>query len=185
MIKHFYFNNVQKYIDNFKHWFKFKFVKRYHIIDIRQPLSELHKNKKTDLDYYEYGYLDVDDRMLYACMNLLKQHFQDNNLYNGTDRSIQETNKTKENMNGCFREYFSNLDEARAILYWWEVERKRNFFVFDKKWKKYNELSAIPQAPESKMNKIYKEIVDLQKMMDDQEDEMMIRLMKIRRTLWD
>lgn len=138
--------------------------RRYHMLDLRQ------KNG------YRYGWQDVPEKMLYAMFNLLGEYLEEgpNDL---TQWYTREQIEADEGM----KAQQDAIDEARAIYHWWTVEKPANEKARD------GMLHTWASAKKAKDPKKQEYWDTMQKMEEDNEaktDEMIARLMKIRRTLW-
>jgi hypothetical protein len=137
--------------------------RRYHMLDLRQPNG------------YRYGWNDFDNRLKYAMFNLLNQ-FVERELPNiccpTEEEAITETYLATQR---------NAYLEAVAIHNWWSVERPAAYkSINDLLVKTYG--NGVP-----KLNDCRDDVDALQKMEDDldaKETEMMMRLIKVRKSLW-
>jgi hypothetical protein len=143
--------------------------RRYHILDLRQSASNL------EPDYYRYGWTDVDQRMLYAMFNLLNDYV-DNELSFLHFPSKQEVEE-----NESLKYQREVILEIKTIYSWWNIERKI----------KARELAAkldawyiAKQNRKPNANQLHELHRKLEVEFDQKEEEMTIRLMKIRKNLW-
>jgi hypothetical protein len=160
---------------DFHYWFVSNLIpsRRYHMLDLRQPCS---KNKNSNRDCYQYGWRDVPEKMLYAMFNLLGEYL------NEEPHDVADWSTPEEISNYAgLKEQQNNLIEARAIYHWWTVERH------EERSRYYDMLNAWSNARKTKDPKKEEYWKQMRKLDDDFEaktDEMILRLMKIRRTLW-
>jgi len=139
--------------------------RRYHMLDLRQEGG------------YQYGWQDVPEKMLYAMFNLLGEYLnkeEPNDLTQWYSREEIEANEG-------YKAQQDAIDEARAIYHWWTVGRKEEQKAKDEMQSLW---WAAKKAKDPKKEEYWEK---MQKMDDDMEtktDEMIARLMKIRRTLW-
>ena len=144
---------------------------RYHFLDLRQPRNE------DDIDHYRYGWRDVPEKMLYAIFNLLGEYLNKENPHDLTDSYSREEIEA----DAGFKAQQDAIDEARAIYAWWTTERKLDY-------KKYNGLlsywSVIRKSNREEADLIFKQMKNQEEYIESKTDEMIARLMKIRRTLW-
>lgn len=148
--------------------------RRYHMLDLRQPCD---KNEIENLDCYRYGWVDVDKKMLYAIFNLLGEYLNKEEPYDlRTDHSEEEINNDP-----CLRQQAENLDEAKFIWHWWTVDRKIDY-------KYAGELltfwSEARQNKDPNVKELWEKLQENDKYLEDKEEEMIARLMKIRKGLW-
>lgn len=145
--------------------------RRYHFLDLRQPYNTDH------IDHYRYGWADVPEKMLYAMFNLLGEYLHKERPHDlSLHYSREEINK-----NPGFKAQQDAIDEARAIYHWWTVERKSDYKIYNNLLHEWCE-----QRTKDKViaKKIYIEMKDKEEFIENKTDEMVLRLMKIRRTLW-
>lgn len=138
--------------------------RRYHMLDLRQK------------DGYRYGWQDVPEKMLYAMFNLLGEYLEE-----GVNDLTQWYTREQIEADEGYKAQQDAIDEARAIYHWWTVEKPAAE-------KAHTEMLSLwhksKKAKDPRTEEYWK---TMQKMEDDNEakiDEMIARLMKIRRTLW-
>lgn len=167
-------------IEHAWYWLRTHTVHRYHKLDLRQPYTG------TD-DDYDWGWIDEDRQMLYACFNILVDHIDLRNSskyhYGTTEKDFAALRKEiEEDKEGCvitLKNQLHFLEEAKALYDYWTVKRKvdlnkRRALLHD--W--HNNRGQDPG--EHKWNALQK----AEEEFDKEEEEMLIRLMKIRRYLW-
>ena len=138
--------------------------KRYHMLDLRQP-------KGWDIDAYRYGWCDVPTKMLYAWFNLLDDFVNKEmkHLYLPPEDDIE--NKKQREI------YLEILD----IHKWWTKDRKKSMEKYhdllDKSW-----LARKSNDPNS--SELRRQSLQLDRQIEDKTDEMLMRLIKVRRHLW-
>jgi hypothetical protein len=137
---------------------------KYHLVDIRQRKSEI-----DSVDDYRYGWIDIDHRILLALFSLLDKFVEDEliNYYCPTEEDIKE--------NPSYAQQRDTYNEILALYRWWTVTRKwdsKNISDLGSKWVK------------SKSEDDYEKYSNAKKEFDEKEDEMIGRLLKIRRSLW-
>ena len=149
--------------NNIWDWIKYHTWDRYHIVDIR--------NKQCK---YKYGYCDIVERIFYASFVLFQEFMEKE--YPGDidweDADMIEIGK-----------------ELKELYQWWNVDREIAFKKCDEKFRimrKHQEEEGIIDVmfgfKETKeMVEWYKEYSYL---VDTKDQEMLERLMKIRKHLW-
>jgi hypothetical protein len=144
--------------------------RRYHILDLRQP-----ENKERGLSGYKYGWIDSDTKMLYALFNILNKFVEDevSNWYCPSEEEVQSEPHLLYQRN--------NWLETKAIHYWWNVERIRQMKEHDDLLGQWSDAQKA-NAPET--HQLWDELKKADKAQEDKEDEMIARLLKIRRSLW-
>lgn len=183
-IKYFLVQTLPKFI-RYKLWFPIKGPfdkalyylkshlipsKRYHMLDLRQTC-----NDKNDLDCYRYGWIDTDNRMLYALFNLLDQFVKHelDNMFCPTEEDIQN-DPSLQNQKDL-------ILEIKAIHHWWHKERKLEYKIHD------DALEAWSMARHNGLphtDKLWQKLQQSDIDFEAKTDEMIARLMKIRRSLW-
>jgi hypothetical protein len=147
--------------------------RRYHMLDLRQPYKE---GDAVNLDCYRWGWCDVPEKMLYAMFNLLGEYLAEE----PTDLRKWHTPEEIEADAGM-KEQQHNLDESRAIHKWWTVERNVEMTAIQDMTMKWHDAREVrdPRAEE-----YWKQLKDMQAWFEEREDDMVGRLMAIRRSLW-
>lgn len=139
--------------------------RRYHMLDLRQEGG------------YRYGWNDVPEKMLYAMFNLLGEYLSKEEPNDLTQWYTQE----QIDADAGYTAQQNDILEARAIHHWWTVQRKEDAKEKDRL------LTLWSSARKAKDPKKEEYWTQMRKMDEDAEtktDEMIARLMKIRRTLW-
>lgn len=135
---------------------------RFHILDLRQ----------SD---YKYGWRDIDHRMQYALFNLLnlfvKHEFP--HYYFPTEEDVKQDPSLARQ-----REV---AQEVTLIHFWWNTERHQEYEAIEKKTSEWYEAKKMKAYNKEVL---WEELQQLKKAFDDKEDEMLLRLMKVRRSLW-
>ena len=163
-------------------WIKYRTYKRYHIVD-------------TGL---EPGYYDTDTKMLHACFNMLKEFVEVEKAYHwnwmgandlnlkGKDAGIAHLAWEMTIPENESRDQAKNAREIYELYEWWTIERPNRQdpwdLVDDTKREELNKDSRIDSR--EKYNELYGEHDKLLKQHEDEDDEMFIRLIKIRKALW-
>lgn len=141
---------------------------RYHMLDLRQP-------KQKGQYRYRWGWLDSDSKIVYALFNILNTFVKDElpNMHCPSEEEVQANPYLLSQRNSYL--------EIKAIHYWWNVDRLRQLKLHD---------DLLSKWAEAKRNKDINEHIywdDLRKIeadIESKEDEMIIRLINIRRSLW-
>jgi len=176
------FQRNKRRIQEFIYWIKCNYFNKYkyHMLDLRQRKNITYVNNGItksikNPDYYQYGWLDVDDRMLYAIFGLLNS-FVENEL---------NTIKVSENdvqTNPFLAKQKVAQDEILSIYNWWNNDRFVEMEEINKlryKWSSLSKLKRI-NAKQRALN----QLMIKEKEFEDKTDEMVEKLMKVRRTLW-
>lgn len=155
---------IVKPFKDFKYWFVSHVVpsRRYHMLDLRQPNG------------YRYGWQDTDRRMLYANFNLLNEfvkHEMEDFYCPTPDECSDEGSRIQRNT------YF----EIHEIHNWWNVERQKELNAIDKLT---NDWWKAKKAIDPRASELFDELQSLKQKYDEKEEEMLIRLIKVRKSLW-
>lgn len=148
--------------------------RRYHMLDLRQPKR---KGELANIDAYRYGWVDVPEKMLYAMFNLLGEYLNEEQPHDLT------TAYTREQIDAdpAMKAQQGAVDEARTIYNWWMVGRKQEIKNIDDTrhlwWQSKKAKEPSKDEYWNKLNRLEAEF-------EAKTDEMVARLMKIRRTLW-
>lgn len=159
---------IVKPIKNTHYWLVSHLVpsRRYHMLDLRQQ----YKNQAC----YRYGWADVPEKMLYAMFNLLGEYL---NKEEPVDLALHYTHEQIE-ADMYLKAQQEAFEEANAIYYWWTVARHEENAFCDQLFDDYN------KAPKEDKNELRLKWEKQEQAYEDKIDEMVARLMKIRRTLW-
>lgn len=134
------------------YWLRTHTYNRYHILDLRNKV-----------DGYDWGWIDADAQILYACFNILVSFVEKESPEVGLAKTPEEfwpDHEWQEGERESLQRHIEREQEVRAIYDWWVTERKKEKDESEKgDFEKQAELS-------------------------DKDNEMLIRLMKVRRSLW-
>jgi hypothetical protein len=135
--------------------------RRYHMLDLRQPGG------------YRYGWADIDSRLVYAMFNLLDLFVKHEmpNFYCPTEEEVAKEPAYKTQRDAYI--------EIEAIHRWWNVDRvAAKKAISDELNRLYGTRGTRPTADEREA--LHKMEADLEAKME----EMMVRLVKVRGSLW-
>jgi hypothetical protein len=141
---------------------------RYHILDLRQPKSEATHN-------YTWGWIDSDTKMLYALFNILNTFVEKElpHMYCPSEEDVQKESHLLHQRNHYL--------EIKAIHYWWNIERLRQNKAHAEMQDKWSEAK---QANDPIEHQYWDQLRKIDAANEAKEDEMIGRLIKIRRSLW-
>jgi hypothetical protein len=131
------------------------------MLDLRQP------------DGYRYGWADIDSRLMYAMFNLLDLFVKHEmpNFYCPTEEEVAKEPAYKTQRDAYI--------EIEAIHRWWNVDRvAAKKAISDELNRLYGTRGTRPTADEREA--LHKMEADLEAKME----EMMVRLVKVRGSLW-
>jgi hypothetical protein len=157
-------------------WFQSFIIRKDHILDLRQPSKD-----KLSPDYYRHGWIETDTKIVLALFTLLDQ-FMDGGLpiYCPSDEEAEKDDGKDYNYAGMKRQREQCL-EIIAIHNWWKVERKHNLRMEEELLNKWSDAHH-KKLPETE--NLWKELQAKRAQNEQEEDDMIARLMKIRRCLW-
>lgn len=138
--------------------------RRYHMLDLRQEGG------------YRYGWRDVPEKMLYAMFNLLGEYLEE-----GPNDLTQWYTREQIEADEGYKAQQDAIDEARAIHHWWTVEKpaaEKAREVMLSLW------HSSKKAKGPRTQEYWDKMRTMEEEQEAKTDEMIARLMKIRRTLW-
>ena len=163
-------------ISNAWHWFVSHAVpsRRYHMLDLRQICD---KNEISNYDCYRYGWSDVPEKMLYAIFNLLGEYLNKESVVDLTKwYSQDEINKDPH-----MKRQQDQIEEARMIYRWWLIGRKQARKEIDDMRTSWHNAR---KNKDPKKQEYWEQTQKLEEQFENTTDDMIARVMKIRRTLW-
>lgn len=149
--------------------------RRYHMLDLRQPIG---KGELANIDSYRYGWRDVPEKMLYAMFNLLGEYLNEEKPHDLTQWYTREQIEADEG----FKSQQDAIDEARAIYHWWTVGKKEEEKAQSDEQHLWWMAKKAKKLDEAKVH--WDKMREMEEANEAKVDEMIARLMKIRRTLW-
>lgn len=168
------YRHIVQPLKDAKYWAVCHFVPshRYHMLDLRQPLK---KGGIENIDTYRWGWIESDNQMLYAIFNIFNDfvEHQFKHHYCPSEEDVQTEPYLLQTRNLHL--------EIKAIHYWWNVERCRMQNIQDKL---LHDWSEARRNDTSAVHQLWDELHKGDQAFDDKTDEMIMRLMKIRRSLW-
>jgi hypothetical protein len=174
-VRYFIFETLRRFVStyllhplkNTKWYFIERWFKKNHMLDLRQV------SWVPGCDEYDWGYLDPRTEMLFACMNSLDRFVKEAHARSHLDwlesqlATIPDTSPEKQVLEDNIMLY----REALEIHKWWNVDRKTKFVKFSDEDDYSTDVGK-------------RAVFDRWEKFEQEEDEMMIRLMRIRRGLW-
>ena len=148
--------------------------RRYHMLDLRQVH---HHDRNHPTKCYHYGWVDVPDKMLFALFNLLGEYLTKEKPHDPLEWLSQE----KIDADDGLKAQQAHINEARAIHHWWTVERDEQI---DHRDRILSMWSAAKKRKDPQKEVLWDMLKELEAKLEAKDDEMVARLMKIRRTLW-
>lgn len=154
---------------DFKWWFESFIIRRDHMLDLRQPKS----NKFGDVDHYRHGYIDIDTKMVYAMFNLLTNFVLNERMYMPSAEDIAKE--------PILQTQLDKYNEIYAIYNWWNKDRKLEY-------KEANDAltawSVAKRIKSSYTKQLWDNLQALNKRNEDKLEEMLVRVLNIRKYLW-
>jgi len=148
-------------------WYDFKsvWINKDHLIDCRQ---------RTKHDYYNGGYIDHVQKVLYANFNILCNFVESKQFERMKKQYLEESVEEESD-----KDWQDATKEMVSLHHYWMVERDQD----DEKYKMLHDIAKSKKTKEE-----YGEAIniwlDFTKAVDKKEDDMLSRLIKIRRFLW-
>jgi len=158
-------------------------IDRDHMLDLRQP------NTNTS-DDYRWGWIDEDRQILFACFNVLIKYVNAVNAsryhYNITDESMNllqsEIDMAPPSEKAALINQLKVLREVKALYEYWTTIRKEELITLSyllHDWCKCRRNNKMNND-----NAKWNLLTAANEVFDCKEEEMLMRLMKIRRCLW-
>lgn len=152
---------------NVWYYLKNRFIRRHHLIDTHLPRGQ---------------WYDTDTRMLHGLMGLLVEYVKEERAFEIIDWDADP-------------DHARARDEIRFLLAWWNNYDNRKQEIEDalNAWHaaKFGDggelddwLKTINEPDTLEVKKLFDRLHELEKKLLDEEEEMMIRLVKIRGYLW-
>lgn len=158
------------YVKNSWYWLKCQLLPshKFHLLDLRQP-------KKNDPLAYRYGWLETDHQMEYALFNILNNFVkhQMDHWYCPSEEEVKSEPHNTNQRNAWL--------ETKAIHQWWNIDRLQEEKTYDEALTRWSEAKKNGD-PSKKL--FWDELHDIQQANADKLEEMMIRLIKVRKSLW-
>lgn len=166
--------HISKPIDEFIYKYKSLLYKKEYLLDLRQP----HTDTEDD---YKYGWADECNQLVFACFNILTKFAEEYEL--GRDKELQESIDKSDNedektmLQDC-------LDRNKIIVelhQYWTIDRKVEFKKRDRALTDWHDNKEEDEANGRPRWDLLKKLEDE---FDQKEEEMLIKLIKIRKSLW-
>lgn len=164
--------------------------RRYHMLDLRQPRSA------PDQYHYRWGWLDRSQALVLANFNLLRE-FVEYELTSNYDggvipreefrKEIKREDCTNDSEYELLKYQRENDLEILAIYDWWMVDSKimcDNVNNALHTWYEYSQNRSDPNFREETERGLLELYREYEKELESKEEEMLIRLIKIRDRLW-
>ncbi len=154
-------------LEHAKWYVRDNLVRRTHMLDLRQT------SWVDGCDDYSGGYIDPLNEILYACMNSLNRFISETHGVKHADwlaKTLAEK-PVDDPSRGVLEDNYAMYTEAIAIHKWWNIDRKSDFMRMSN-----TDDYTSPEASKATFARW--------DAFEAKEDEMLVRLMKIRRGLW-
>ena len=139
---------------------------RYHFLDLRQP--------KGGGFNYRWGYINPDDKMMLAVFNILCEFIEKEGPTNPLDNSTLAELSAQGQMT-----YYNGYLEMMELYNWWRTGRRQEHDKVEEFFSTYRE-----EKNHVIYNQKSNQWIQMNQELDKKDDEMLERLMKIRRQLW-
>lgn len=139
---------------------------RHHLLDIRQP-----KGRSYD---YRWGYINPDDKMMLALFTILCDFVEKENPHNPLENtSLEELSAQGQLV------YYEGYKEMMDLYHWWNTGRKEDHKMADEFFESYRD-----EKNHMIYNQKSNQWISMTRDLEAKDDEMLGRLLKIRRQLW-
>ncbi len=152
------------------YWIRTHTYNRYHIIDIRGADGE-----------YKWGWIDRDHAMFLACFKLLTEFVERETPEIGINETPLETYGVEDGDESLeyIKAQIARHEEVRALYDWWKTGRK----------KEHDECAALADKLPEPVGLRYSgpkwdEWRKKEEELEQKDEDMLMRLMAIRRSLW-
>lgn len=158
-------------LSHYKYWLVSHTIRRYHKLDLRQPFTDTE-------DDYRWGWVDEDAQLLFANFNILCNYVRaiNNPKYCNFNYSDESLKKLEEHESF---EQIKHLKEVKVLYEYWTIHRKEKL---RKRAALLHEWAVNKKNDTDK--KRWNALQEYEKEIDNEEEEMLIRLIKIRKGLW-
>lgn len=141
---------------------------RFHLLDLRNPAPDIK---------YTHGFMDVAEVMMWSCFVLLRGYIEKEQPPNPRDHWPAE----EVGPEGPLYEQQQHYDEAMALYTWWMKGREEERKATDAFYEAYKSIAKSDKEARNAAAKVWHEA---EAAADKREDEMLNRLIVIRRSLW-
>lgn len=171
-------------------WFLAHTFRREHILDIRC---------KTYKDY-SWGYVDKDRKLFLACFKLLEQFIEQEDPETGL-LTVEQYGGLhgvgREDEDELLLAQISEEKQLREIYNWWKYQRPLDWLSLEGMRERYyanyregtlllerdlNQYFNRIETPEEEL--AFKYLINLETKLEQNDDEMLMKLIKLRRRLW-
>ena len=167
-----YFWPVKRYIADAWYWLQCHLLPSYkfHLIDIRQPKDG------SDPHPYRSGWIDSDNKMLLAIFKILCDHVEGEEPLN-----VRTAYTPEQIVEYGLEDQAEHYDELMTLYNWWKVGRAKHL-------QSINDIAAIASAARKNKDKKYNALmqswIDADNLYQEIEEEMLIRVILIRKGMW-
>lgn len=154
------------------YWLKSHTYRKYHLLDLRQP--DTHTQ-----DDYRWGWQDKDRMMLYACFNLLVSFVEEE--MGGTQKFLEHIKwLQEESPEGNWAQTYSEMWD---LYHYWTALRKASAMELDEvrdDWHQTRQVEGKCPLEEIKFARLQ----EMERAFKEEETRNLIRLIKIRESMW-
>lgn len=153
-----FFDSLRRRFSNTYWWFAHRVTHRYHIVKLSNPGGGVE---------YNVGWTDTSTRLLMFCGLTIVNFVEKEEPFGHID--------TRE------EPWTSYAKEWQALYDWWKVERPASVKALDEeltRWAALRKANGGPLEPRAD------NYTKLERALEERDTEMMIRLIKIRETMW-
>lgn len=161
-------NSLLMRLVNFIYWIKCHTIKKYHLLDLRQPNGSYYD--------YRYGYRDIVDKIIFANFNLLSEYIEKE--LEGQYKAEEFLAQIKE-IEDVSPAQIRSLEKAIELYKWWnnDLPAMQNY---------YSEVlnTNFRKLGKEEKERLYKRIWEMQCEIDDAINLKLKEIIDIRLTMW-
>lgn len=175
--------HVTRPIGDAWYWLKSHTFRRRHLLDLRQPWNQDY------IDQYRYGYIDPDTQLLFAAFNILVSYVQERKQskyhHNIDEEGIAASKKAMAKQHEATPQDLERISEEENILklyiYWTEKRKaqQKHIVALLRDWS-YHRLDDKKIDNHTRWDLLQA----AEKEFDEEEDDMLHLLVKIRKLMW-
>lgn len=166
----FFFRVKWRYVTEAVYWLKCKTLPsyRFHLLDLRNPGPGIE---------YTYGFRDKPEVMLWACFALLREYIEKEEPEDPREGFAPEELESEP-----LKSQVASYVEAKALYDWWMVTRLKEEKAVDLLYEHYSKRKKEVGRDASELD--CKAWLEAEALRDRRAQEMLLRLVAIRESLW-
>lgn len=158
-------------IEEFIYFIKSNTYRKHHMLDLRQP-----KDVKFGHDSYRWGYIDVEHKLTYAVFNLVEMYINGGNHIKFSEEDLKDPSVKEQNEIHL---------KIKDLLEWWKIDRKAQHEEYDRLLKTWSVLHKIKEKRKNgEADAAHDKLHEHEKMMEEELQEKLIEVIKLKQYLW-